>query len=149
MIVYFLRNIRNSEEEIAFSSGLDILYKMEYNDNAPWQSLADGNGFSLAPNETNPNGDQNAQNKWTNSCTIKGFPRTDEPIFTNKNFDLWVNEVLTHTDILGVNRNIFITYGEDIYYNDDINRYFQFTFLRNRDYSISTYSNYYRCYSGK
>lgn len=55
--------------------------------------------------------------------------------------------------VAGVDRDIFITYGESEYINDDIksdiNGSFHFPFLKKGQYTITAYSDCYNCSEGK
>lgn len=95
----FSSNLANSGEDLLVRAGTDTLIEMEYSDDLPWSPLADGHGFSLVPNELNPTGDQDSYLEWTNSCSIEGSPGADDALCSLNFPDVWVNELLPHTDL--------------------------------------------------
>lgn len=95
----FSSNLANSGEDLLVRAGTDTLIEMSYGDDLPWSPLADGHGFSLVPNEINPSTDQTSYKDWTNSCSEEGSPGTDDGPCSNSYPDVWVNELLPHTDL--------------------------------------------------
>ena len=95
----YINYLKNSGEDLVFKSGLDKLFEIEYDDNIPWSPLADGNGFSLVSSHLSPTKDQNNPSQWKNSCFLNGSPRKDDPNCSSTNYDLWINEILSHTDL--------------------------------------------------
>lgn len=92
-------NLANSGEELILFAGSNKLIAIDYKDDLPWSPLADGLGYSLVPTEVNPTTNQESSKDWKNSCNILGSPGEDDPV-CNKNFpDVWVNKVLSHTDL--------------------------------------------------
>lgn len=92
-------NLANSGEGIIISANLNKLIDLEYKDDLPWSVLADGHGYSLVPSEINPTTNQESYQDWKNSCSIMGSPGADEPTCNNDFPDVWVNELLSHTDL--------------------------------------------------
>ena len=94
-------NLSNGGEDIFLIYQGDTLIDLSYNDNVPWPILGDGFGFSIVPTVNNPTNNQKKASYWTNSVNLHGSPGQDEP--TAPTFpDVWVNEVLSHTDLPNV-----------------------------------------------
>ncbi|MGI6454742.1 MAG: lamin tail domain-containing protein [bacterium] len=70
----------------------DEVIDVEYDDEAPWSTVADGFGFSLVPVDPNPTGDQNDPFLWRASSNVGGSPRADDPPLNIP--AILVNEVL-------------------------------------------------------
>ncbi|MBN1672209.1 MAG: lamin tail domain-containing protein [Kiritimatiellae bacterium] len=87
----------NSGERIALldSDGRTVT-SVRYNDNAPWPTAADGDGFSLVPIETD--GDQDDAAKWRASNLIGGSPGYEDGAPSR----VVISEALTHTDLPAV-----------------------------------------------
>ncbi len=91
----FTSSLSNGGEQIILSSAITGPFQnFEYNDGAGWPDRADGNGASLAVNNTE--NDYNDPANWNSSTEYGGSPgRAGLP----KRSDVVVTEVLTHTDL--------------------------------------------------
>ncbi len=74
----FRGNLSNAGEEILLNdpNGLEIL-DFTYDDDSPWPSGADGEGFSLSSSEINPSGFPGDYSYWTLSIIKDGTPFAD------------------------------------------------------------------------
>lgn len=74
----FAGNLSNSGEEILLkdNSGKEII-RMTYSDGSPWPSKPDGDGYSLAASEINPDGDPGSFAYWDHSVQTGGNPFAD------------------------------------------------------------------------
>lgn len=71
----FVGQLDNNGETIALNTAEnDTLFKISYNDKYPWPLSADGGGYSLTSNETNPIRDQDNSANWMASKIIHGTP---------------------------------------------------------------------------
>lgn len=95
----YASNLANSGEDLLLRAGTDTLIEMQYKDDLPWSPLTDGHGFSLVSVEVNPTTDQSSRKDWKNSCSINGSPGSDDPDCSSNFPDVWVNELLSHTDL--------------------------------------------------
>jgi hypothetical protein len=74
-----------------------VVFTMEYMDDAPWPSGADGLGFSLVPVIPDANLNPENASSWKPSSSLGGSPGSDD--VGNVNLPkVYVNEVLAHTD---------------------------------------------------
>ncbi|MFK7787336.1 MAG: chitobiase/beta-hexosaminidase C-terminal domain-containing protein [Crocinitomicaceae bacterium] len=75
--------LNNGGEMIEFMSVEgDTIIRVEYDDVAPWEELADGDGYSLVSSNWNPVGDQNGAVYWLLSDDfVCGSPGEDDPNF--------------------------------------------------------------------
>jgi hypothetical protein len=68
-------SLDNSGERIAFiNAASEEVIAFVYNDKLPWPEEADGDGYSLVSERTNPIGNPNDVNYWTLSGKINGSP---------------------------------------------------------------------------
>jgi hypothetical protein len=67
--------LKNSGEDLRVRDAQgNIIFKMEYNDAAPWPTVADGFGFSLVLVEENKDADFSNGNNWQASSELGGSP---------------------------------------------------------------------------
>lgn len=92
-------NLANSGEDLLIRTGTDTLIEMNYSDDLPWSPLADGHGYSLVSSEINPVSDQDKSTDWKNSCVIEGSPGADDASCSATFPDVYINELLPHTDL--------------------------------------------------
>jgi hypothetical protein len=72
-------NLNNGGELLRLDSpGQDTLFRLLYDNQAPWPVEADGTGYSLVPVELNPSGDQNGPQNWRASYHEGGSPGRDD-----------------------------------------------------------------------
>jgi hypothetical protein len=86
--------LNNSGEKISMKD-LDAdkeFLSVEYSDQNPWPSLADGDGRSLVPVDNENNSSSSSASSWRSSFMPGGSPGKDDPNV------VYVNEVLTRTD---------------------------------------------------
>lgn len=105
--------LSNSGEKITVRLITDVLMEIDYDDDFPWPILADGIGFSMVPNQTNPIGDPNESDYWTISSAVNGSPGADDPGSVSVNYNLRINEVLTHTDSPSVDAVEILNFGSE------------------------------------
>lgn len=75
----FNGNLSNSGEQLVLVDYAgDTLCMVDYNDKKGWPSTADGDGYSIVPNDVNPVGNQNAPEKWRASFNVGGSPFFDD-----------------------------------------------------------------------
>jgi hypothetical protein len=91
--------LSNKGERIQLASPfpVDTFLSITYNDDFPWPILADGNGWSIVPVETNPTTNQKQGEEWRASADTGGSPGVDDgtpPTFP----EIIITECLTHTD---------------------------------------------------
>jgi len=89
--------LSNSGEQITLVHAAGApLVSLNYSDNAPWPVVADGQGFSIVPQNPNLNLDAANPINWRASANPGGSPGTDDP---SPNLPpVVINEILTHTD---------------------------------------------------
>ena len=76
----FGRQSNGGEDLILRDYQQNDFLSVSYSDDAPWPELADGDGYSLVPTETNPTGDPNDPAYWRLSYDDDcGSPGTDDP----------------------------------------------------------------------
>jgi hypothetical protein len=63
----------------------DTILAVLYDDNDPWPTSPDGDGYSLAPAEINPQGDPNDPAYWRPSYAVHGSPGRDDTPDTSVN----------------------------------------------------------------
>ena len=81
--------------ELKNAAGTTV-FAIEYNDGSTWPLTADGEGFSLVPEEASGL-DPNEGAYWRASANIGGSPGLPDP---NPSISpVYINEVLTHTDL--------------------------------------------------
>jgi hypothetical protein len=75
----FQGNLANSGEKILVTdSEGNTLMQFNYDDQAPWPEMADGDGFSLVTAEMNPVGDPGLPEYWRSSYHVGGSPFADD-----------------------------------------------------------------------
>jgi len=76
-------SLDNGGEKLVIQSSLsDTLISMKYDDESPWPTAADGEGYSLVSVEENPTGDPNDPSYWKLSSELNGSPGSDDLITT-------------------------------------------------------------------
>jgi hypothetical protein len=90
--------LNNGGERVTLVSATgQIIVSVEYNNNQPWPTSANGLGFSLVPVSSDLTLDWNDGNNWRASSIIDGTPGADDH---GVEIDpVWVNEVLASTDM--------------------------------------------------
>lgn len=68
----------SGERLMVISAGVDTLCNVRYSDSSPWDSLADGYGYSLVPTTSNPEFNQDSSIYWMASSAIGGSPGQDD-----------------------------------------------------------------------
>ncbi len=79
------------------STGTTLL-SFSYSDAAPWPAAADGNGFSLVPQNTASPGDPGVFSTWRPSTNAGGSPGADDPAY-DFHGRVIINETLTHSNL--------------------------------------------------
>ncbi len=71
--------LNNGGERLTLLSATgDTLFSIRYEDDAPWPTSSDGEGYSLVPVERNPGGDLTTADQWCSSMSIHGSPGYDD-----------------------------------------------------------------------
>ena len=91
--------LANSGEELAVMVLNDVLISFEYSDDLPWPVLADGAGFSLVPVSEGSELSEGEGGYWRNSSVINGSPGSDDLGVLVNYSGLWINELLSNTDL--------------------------------------------------
>jgi len=69
--------LANSGDQVGFEGATgEAIVAIDYNDNAPWPTEADGDGFSLELIGFNGNPDPNLASNWAISSAVRGTPGT-------------------------------------------------------------------------
>ena len=105
--------LANSGEHIVLAALSDVIINFEYSDDLPWPVLADGSGFSLVPISDSSELEQGKADYWRNSSVINGSPGSDDDQPLLAYSDLWVNELLSHTDLPQLDAVEFFNAEED------------------------------------
>ncbi len=84
--------LSNGGERIDFATFQgDTIIRVEYDDAAPWDSAADGDGYSLVPIDVNPQGNQDNASLWklsfNNTCGSPGADDAAEDDCENYSFE--------------------------------------------------------------
>lgn len=89
--------LSNSGEQLTLvhAAGAPIV-SLNFSDNAPWPAVADGQGFSIVPQNPNLNPDPANAINWRASANSSGSPVADDP--SPDLTSVVINEILTHTD---------------------------------------------------
>ncbi len=89
--------LNNAGDTIELRDGNNaVKLSMTYADTAPWPVAADGAGHSLVL--VRPSYGEGDARAWAPSALIGGSPGRDEPIVSNPNKDVWINEFLINSD---------------------------------------------------
>lgn len=89
--------LSNSGERLALAHAVGTpLFDLVYGTEAPWPSLADGDGFSLVPHQPQTEAGPVGASGWRASSSVGGSPGADDPAAGV--LPVVVNELLTHTD---------------------------------------------------
>ena len=126
--------LANSGEAIVVSIVNDTIGHIEYSDDLPWPVLADGSGFSIVPVSEQSFADQDKAQDWRNSAQIHGSPGTNDPSPSLLFPKLWINEVLSHTDLPEVDAVELYNEGSDTidishwYLSDSTSNQFKYQF---------------------
>jgi len=97
----FTNNLANSGESLAVihAAGAPI-QQFTYDDQAPWPTTPDGDGFSLVVRANDINADYSTPTAWRASAAMGGSPGADDqPVDVPP---VVINEILTHTDLPAV-----------------------------------------------
>lgn len=87
----------NKGEKITVVNAVgDTIINIDYKDNDPWPTSADGIGFSLVPSVIQIGADWNNASNWRSSALINGSPNADDKIMDIPK--ILINEILTNTD---------------------------------------------------
>ena len=105
--------LANSGEQIVFAVLSDVLIDFEFSDDLPWPVLADGAGFSLVPISEDSELGEGAGAYWRNSANIHGSPGSDDSNILVSYSGLWINELLSHTDLPQLDAVEFFNAEED------------------------------------
>src|SRR5688572_1792089 len=94
----FTNNLANGGEAMAIihAAGAPI-QQFTFDDQAPWPTTADGQGFSLVPRLNDINANYNLAASWRASSQPGGSPGTEDPPLNIA--PIVINEILTHTDL--------------------------------------------------
>ena len=93
----WIGGLNNGGEEVTLvDSGMNEIQSVDYGDNDPWSSLADGNGFSLVLNDpaNTPVEELGKYYSWRASSELGGTPGTASASPSG----VVINEILAHTD---------------------------------------------------
>lgn len=75
----------------------EVFLTMEYTDDTPWPTGADGLGFSLVPVNPDVNDNPGDAASWKTSSSLGGSPGADDSGAVELN-PVYINEILAHTD---------------------------------------------------
>lgn len=92
----YLGDLSNSGETVSLSTPDDVVFlTIQYDDDASWTGVADGNGYSLVV--LDPQADMSDPFNWTGSAEFWGSPGEFDPGSVRNG--VVVNEILSHTDL--------------------------------------------------
>ena len=93
---FYAGDLSNSGELVSLSTPQDFVFlSIQYDDDASWTGVADGNGFSLVVLDAQ--GDMSDPFNWTGSAAFWGSPGASDAGSTRNG--VVVNEILSHTDL--------------------------------------------------
>ena len=86
--------MRNSGEQLSlFDAAGEIIFDFTYDDNEPWVTTADGDGFSLELGDSNASPDYGNPEYWVASSEINGSPGTGGPVDMGLTYSHWSGNI--------------------------------------------------------